>query len=68
MIRVPVESSNLKSVGWEDDTLEVEFAKGRIYQYTGVPASMYLALMQAESKGKFFAENIRDAYSYQRIA
>jgi KTSC domain len=64
MKRVPVDSTNLKSVGYDPDTktLEVEFDKGRIYQYYGVPSELHQDLMQAtESHGKFFIKHIKNA-------
>lgn len=51
MNRTPVSSSNLKSVGYDESskTLEVEFLNGTVYQYSGVPASVYQGLMSASS-------------------
>lgn len=53
MERIPVSSSNLASVGYQDGILEVAFKSGSVYQYTGVPESVYEALMSAPSHGKF---------------
>ena len=63
MDKIPVQSSNLASVGYEAEsgTLEVEFVKGGIYQYFGVPADVFEGLMAAGSKGSFFQYNIRKA-------
>ena len=69
MMRQPVSSSNLKSVGYDPKSkiLEVEFNSGSIYQYTGVPESVIQGLMVAPSHGRYFAQNIRDRYPYTRI-
>ena len=69
MMRQPVSSSNLQSVGYDPNsqTLEVEFNSGSIYQYTGVPESVYQGLMGAASHGSYLAQNIRDRYPYTRI-
>jgi hypothetical protein len=70
MEREPVQSSNLCSVGYDPDTLtlEIEFKEGNIYQYYGVPESLYVDLMSAGSKGSFFHYNIRKAgYPYAKI-
>jgi hypothetical protein len=40
---------------------------GREYVYEGVPASIYEAFTKAESKGKYFHENINYRYNYSRI-
>lgn len=70
MERIPVESSNLASVGYDKDssTLEVEFQNGAIYQYFGVPEIEYSGLMKAASKGSYLNQNIKKAgYTYTRI-
>jgi hypothetical protein len=71
MERIPVQSSDLASVGYdlESATLEVEFLKGAVYQYYGVPESVYNGLMNAPSKGRFLDQFVKKAgYSYSRIA
>ena len=71
MNRIPVVSSNLRSVGYDQATrtLEIEFIKSGIYRFSGVPESVYVALMRADSHGSFFDHHIKDAgYPYQRIA
>jgi CHASE1-domain containing sensor protein len=70
MQRTPVSSSNLRSVGYDltSNTLEIEFRNGRIYQYFHVPETMYLALMQASSHGRYFDAYIKKGpYPYKRI-
>lgn len=64
---IPVSSSNLASVGYQDGILEVAFKSGSVYQYTGVPESVYEALMSAPSHGKFFAAFIRNNYPYRQV-
>lgn len=53
MERIPVSSSNLASVGYQDGILEVAFKSGSVYQYTGVPESVYEALMSARHTVSF---------------
>lgn len=67
MERIPVSSSNLASVGYQDGILEVAFKSGSVYQYTRVPESVYEALMSAPSHGKFFAAFIRNNYPYRQV-
>ena len=67
MKRTPVESECLASVGYEDETLEVEFTNGSVYRYFGVPVRVHEELMAADSHGTFFNRRIRDAYPYAPI-
>ncbi len=45
MQRQYVSSSNVRSVGWEDSTLEVEFNNGSIYHYHNVSQAEYQAVL-----------------------
>lgn len=69
MDREQVSSSNLDSVGYDADneTLEVEFKNGRVYQYFNVPPFMHERLMQSDSIGKFFNAEIKDAYACSQV-
>jgi KTSC domain len=72
MTREPVKSSNIKSVGWDNGTMEVEFHDGSIYQYTNVPASKHASLMAENSRaggsvGTHFHQNIRTKHGYRKI-
>jgi hypothetical protein len=64
-----VKSSNLKSIGYEQssNTLEIEFIRGGIYQYFKVPSQVYLALINATSKGTYFHKNIKGQFKYNHI-
>lgn len=59
MQRQPVQSSSLLSVGWQNGTLEIEFTSRGIYRYADVDQATYKALMEAESKGRFFVTQIK---------
>ncbi|MGI0027090.1 MAG: KTSC domain-containing protein [Nitrosopumilaceae archaeon] len=69
MNRISVESSNLSSVGYDFEmrVLEIEFHGGGIYQYSNVTESDYNGLMNAESKGKYFAQHIKNKYDYRKV-
>jgi len=69
MERILVESSNLESVGYdeENEILEVEFKSGAVYRYYDVPPEVYEELMTADSHGSYFYWNIRDVFRYRRI-
>lgn len=63
MNRIAVSSSNLASVGYDpaNQLLEVEFLHGGIYQYSGVPSSVYDGLMAADSHGSYFDIHVKKA-------
>lgn len=65
MNRQYVSFSDIKSIGYENNTLEIEFHSGGIYQYFDVPQEVYIELMNAESHGKYFHRNIKDKYQYK---
>ncbi|NSW91887.1 MAG: KTSC domain-containing protein [Firmicutes bacterium] len=69
MKRIYVESSNLRSVGYDSTTkiLEVEFNSGGIYQYFNVSEIVFQALLAADSKGQYFHRNIKNIYAYKRV-
>jgi hypothetical protein len=67
MQMISVSSSNISSIGYANDTLYIRFNSGALYAYYNVPYSIYVSLMNASSHGKFFAENIKNTYRYNRI-
>lgn len=68
MKRTDVQSSNIKSIGFEDGTLEIEFLNGMIYQYFDVPQNVFEELMRAtDSHGTYLAQNIKGRFRYSRV-
>jgi len=69
MERKPVSSSNIASIGYDENssTLEIEFLNNSIYQYFDVPLHIYQGLMQADSHGQFLAQNIKGVYRYSKV-
>jgi hypothetical protein len=71
MDRTPVSSSNIASIGYDQQsmTLEVEFLNGAVYQYYSVPESEHEALMSADSHGKYLDAYIKKGgYSFARVS
>lgn len=64
---VPVASSNLSSVGYDNGNLFVRFQKGGLLRYKDVPRRDYEELLAAPSVGKFFHQRIRSVYEWERI-
>ncbi|MBN2383963.1 KTSC domain-containing protein [bacterium] len=69
MNRTPVQSSNIRSVGYDplSKILEVEFHGGVIYQYFNVPEGIFLAMISASSKGSYLHQNIKDRYHHKKV-
>lgn len=69
MERTRVQSSNISSIGYEENsrTLEIEFNTGKIYQYSQVSENVYKALMNAPSHGSYFNANVRSAYPTRQV-
>lgn len=64
---IKVESSNVKSVGYNENTLYVLFKNGGLYQYKDVPVKIYDELLVAESVGKYLNKEIKKVYEVERI-
>lgn len=66
--RSPVDSSNVKSVGYDADskTLAIEFADGSIYHYDDVKQDVYNELQGSKSIGKFIHANIKGVYKHAK--
>ncbi|MDR7284135.1 hypothetical protein J2X84_002968 [Pseudomonas corrugata] len=69
MERRPVSSSNLASVGYDEanSLLHIEFNSGKIYEYHGVPESVYQDLINAGSPGGYFHSHVKNVFSCQEI-
>jgi hypothetical protein len=59
----------LRSVGYDDAAgeLEIEFQTGRVYRFSGVPASVHAWLMRSSAMGGLFNRIIRDRYSARDV-
>lgn len=68
MKRENVESSSVRSVGYEQGVLEVEFLNGGVYQYVDVPPEEHAALLAADSIGRYVNLEIKPFYSVRQVA
>lgn len=73
MERQPITSSNIKSVGYDQDsaTLEVEFSNGGIYQFKEMPCEAALEFIHEPvhgSHGKHMASKIKGKYESVKIS
>ena len=69
MQRTTVDSSSIAEIGFEAETqtLEIAFNDGSVYLYFGVAVALRDALIESDSKGKFFNEKIRNRYAFVRV-
>jgi KTSC domain len=69
MLRHEVQSSELRSVGYEESisVLEAEFQSGEVYQYFDVPAQLVLELLEAASLGRYFNARIRSKFRFKKV-
>ncbi len=69
MQRTPVKSSDITSIGYDDNILEIEFHNGNsVYQYFQVTEQEYNELMNAQSHGKYFNQYIKNKHQYEKIS
>ena len=62
-----VQSSTISEINYDGKLLTVIFNNGSEYVYEGVSMKIYEDFSKAESKGKYFHENINYRYNYSRI-
>ena len=61
-------SSNILNFFYQSDEkkLSIMFVGGREYIYSDVPLDAVLRFISAESKGKFFANNIKGSFKFEK--
>jgi len=66
---IPVESSNVESVGYDEasETVYVRYLNGTLYIYKGVPKWEFENLKDAPSIGSYLHRNYKNVYPYERI-
>jgi len=66
---IPVESSNVESVGYDEasETVYVRYLNGTLYIYKGVPKREFENLKDAPSIGSYLHRNYKNVYPYERI-
>jgi hypothetical protein len=67
--RQPVTSSDIATAGYDDatQTLEIEFHATGIYRYFSVPKEIFDSLLSTPSPGKFFLQNIKGKFAWEKI-
>jgi lysyl-tRNA synthetase class 2 len=62
-------SEAIRDISYDDERakLFVTFDDGDMYVYVGVPGEVHRSFLDADSKGQFFAYEIRDQYPYNKV-
>ncbi|MGN1416358.1 MAG: KTSC domain-containing protein [Oscillospiraceae bacterium] len=66
MRRMAVDSSRIRSVGWENNVLEVEFMSGAVYHHYDVSESEYRSFLSSSSLGDEISV-IDKTHRYSRV-
>jgi hypothetical protein len=66
---IPVDSRAFAAVAYRGGRwqLYVRFHSGKIYRYLDFPRHQFDELLAAESKGTYFAEDIRGKFLYEEV-
>jgi len=69
MKRLPVDSSAVRSVGYDQKSLilEIEYTNGSIYDYYDVPPEIYQEFCEADSMGAFVNFRIKPNFQYREV-
>jgi hypothetical protein len=64
MEMIPVRSTAISAVGYDKETkrMSIKFKQGHTYDYCRVPESIFLGLISASSKGRYYDSFIKDNY------
>lgn len=62
----PVSSSRMDAVGWENNTMYIQFKDGVIYAYYNVSEAQYMQFLSAPSLGREL-NNFQRFHPYQRV-
>jgi len=66
--RQPVVSSDIASIGYDEasETLEIEFKATGVYRYFSIPRSVAEEFQRTPSPGKFFRQNVKGKYAWEK--
>jgi hypothetical protein len=64
-----VQLSMMTFVDYDEDAaeLDITFTSGKTYRYLNVPLEIHVDLLDAESRGEYFNDNIKDAFLFAEV-
>jgi KTSC domain len=68
--RQPVSSSDVASISYDEatQTLEIEFKATGVYRYFSVPKPVFDELSATPSPGKYFLQNIKGKFAWEKAS
>jgi hypothetical protein len=64
-----VKSSNIEAMAYIEGVVKVRFKNGTEYHYQGVPEEVFLSVVNAESVGKAFNQEIKSqTFHFSKVA
>jgi len=67
-IKSDFKSSTIQSIAYDKDEKKLWLTfKSGLYEYEGVEPELADALVESESKGKFFSANIKDKFTFVKV-
>lgn len=64
---IPVQSSNVESIGHDGKAMHVRFKGGSHYVYADGPTDKYHSALGADSVGKFVAEHLKGKHTSRKL-
>jgi curved DNA-binding protein CbpA len=61
-----ITTSGILDFQYKDTRLEISYTDGTIYEYFGVPKSVYMKLCSADSQARFVRRSIAKAFVYRK--
>jgi hypothetical protein len=64
-----VQSTVMTSIRYDNKAraLDITFTSGETYRYSDVPRDIYVALLDAESKGEFFNDRVKGVFPFTKV-
>lgn len=64
---IPVRSTVISAIGYDNGQMQVNFRNKEIIVYQGIPSQLFTNFLNAKSKGKFYGMFIRGKYPSVKI-
>lgn len=66
---IKVASSNIAAIGYLGlkRSMYVRFKSGELYEYEQIPELVYRDFLNAESKGSYLRDHVRDRYQFRKV-